>query len=78
VAAIRLDFGEKQVVLRLPCEPPWPGEEAGLENWLTAEWLPCPKCRAPVVWYEANFVPGYRICTGRKHHHSLVIQEAKK
>jgi hypothetical protein len=63
-------MGSADIFLRLSIEPEYPGEiEAAW--WHKVDWLPCPVCGAPVVWYEAGFVPGYRVCTGPKHHHSL-------
>lgn len=57
------------VVLRMENEPEYPGEHA--DYWLQVDWTPCPACGAPVVWYEAGYVPGYRVCTRPPHHHSL-------
>lgn len=57
------------VVLRMTDEPEYPGEHA--DYWLQVEWTPCPVCGAPVVWYEAGYVPGYRACARPPHHHSL-------
>ena len=58
------------VVLRMIDEPEYPGENA--DYWLQVQWTPCPVCGAPVVWYEAGYVPGYNVCTRPPHHHSLV------
>lgn len=56
--------------LRMTDEPAYPGEYPG--GWaLQADWTPCPACGAPVVWYEAGYVPGYRVCTRPPHHHLL-------
>jgi hypothetical protein len=57
--------------LRLEHEPPWPGELAA-DLWTLAAWTPCPKCGAPLVWYEAGYVPGYCVCAGEAHHHWLI------
>lgn len=70
IVAARMPDGE--VAIRLATEQAYPEEYPGL--WEQAEWLPCPRCGAPVVWYEAGYVPGYRICTGPEHHHSMVHQ----
>ncbi len=57
------------VSLRTETEPPFPRE-------LTADWasvgafVPCPECGAALVWFEAGYVPGYRICL-RGHHCQL-------
>ena len=55
--------------LRLAIEPPYPGEFP--DYWRQVDFTPCPVCAAPVVWYEAGYVPGYRVCTNPPHHHSL-------
>lgn len=55
--------------IRMASEPEYPGEHA--DYWRQVDFTPCPVCGAPVVWYEAGYVPGYRVCTGPKHHHSL-------
>lgn len=61
--------------LRLAVEPEYPGEcEAGY--WARLDWTPCPTCGAPLVWYEAGYVPGYRVCAGKKHHHWLASRLA--
>ena len=57
------------VGLRLAIEPPYPGECG--DYWRQLEWTPCPKCGAPLVWYEAGYVPGYRVCSRPPHHHVL-------
>ena len=41
------------------------------DYWETVNFTPCPVCQAPIVWYEAEYVPGYRVCTKAPHHHSL-------
>jgi len=57
------------VVLRMANEPEYPGEHP--DYWLQVQWTPCPVCGAPVVWYEAGYVPGYRVCVKPPHHHSI-------
>lgn len=57
----------QHAALRLQSEPAYPGEVR--IYWGQVDWMPCPKCGAPLVWYEAGYVPGYRICTGPRHHH---------
>lgn len=59
----------RMVALRLADEPPFPGEIANPDMWMEVELTPCPKCGAALVWYEAGYVPGYRVCAGPKHHH---------
>lgn len=54
--------------LRMEDEPEYPQENPDI--WLQVDWTPCPVCGAPVVWYEAGYVPGYRVCNKSPHHHS--------
>lgn len=59
--------------LRMSDEPEYPGEMRGAVSWWErGEWVPCPRqgCSRPLVWYEAGYVPGYRVCT-RGHHAQL-------
>lgn len=61
--------------LRLTSEPEYPQEwtdGAGIAWHERGDWVPCPTrgCGAPLVWFEAGYVPGYRICT-RGHHAQL-------
>lgn len=74
IVAALLPAGETGI--RLAAEQPYPIEYPTL--WEQAAWLPCPKCGAPVVWYEAGYVPGYRVCAGPGHHHSRVRQSAAR
>ena len=55
--------------LRMANEPAYPQEFA--DYWNQVAFTPCPLCGAPVVWYEAGYVPGYRVCARHPHHHSL-------
>ena len=48
-----------------------PGPGRAYDCWTQIDWTPCPVCGAPVVWYEAGYVPGYRVCVRPPHHHSL-------
>lgn len=57
--------------LRMSYEPGYQPFEYP-DMWVQGAWLPCPACGAPVVWYEAGYVPGYRVCTRPPHHHSLL------
>mgnify|MGYP000632747541 CR=1 FL=1 len=59
-------------VLRLENEPPYPGEIPESGFWYQVDFTPCPVCGAPLFWYEAGYVPGYRVCTQPPHHHVLV------
>lgn len=55
--------------LRLVNEPKYPLEFP--DYWSQIDFTPCPVCNAPVIWYEAGYVPGYRICINLPYHHSL-------
>lgn len=55
--------------LRLESEQPYPLEFE--DYWRQLDFTPCPVCQAPLVWYEAGFVPGYRICSQAPYHHIL-------
>jgi hypothetical protein len=57
------------LALRMNNEPEFPNEIR--DSWCEVDWMPCPVCGAPVVWYEAGYVPGYRVCTQPPHHHCL-------
>lgn len=58
-----------QIGLRMHDEPEYPMEHH--DYWATVDFAPCPVCGGPVVWYEAGYVPGYRVCANPPHHHSL-------
>lgn len=69
IVAVTICFsGQKG--LRLEIEPEYPGEY--YDKWLQADWTPCCKCGAPLIWYEAGYVPGYRVCANPPHHHQMV------
>jgi hypothetical protein len=55
--------------VRLDIEPEYPGEIAAY--WQQLDFTGCPECAAPLVWYEAGYVPGYRVCSRGPHHHVL-------
>lgn len=61
----------RMVALRCDNEPPYPGEIPNLDMWIEVDLTPCPKCGAALVWYEAGYVPGYRVCAGKAHHHFI-------
>lgn len=65
--------------LRLDDEPTYPGEwaDGGLAWHERGEWVPCPSCGAPLVWYEAAYVPGYRVCAARPHHHAQLAGDGR-
>lgn len=65
--------GDHRHGLRLESEPEYPGEIRGHTSyWLRACFLGCPECGAPLAWYEAGYVPGYRVCTAGPHHHVMI------
>ena len=68
LVACRLN-GSPSLGLRCANEPEFPGEIH--DYWATVDFTPCPVCGSPVVWYEAGYATGYRVCTGPQHHHSL-------
>lgn len=69
IVAVHLNHSEPRIGLRMESEDPYPQEYS--DYWATVDFTPCPVCQAPVVWYEAGYVPGYRVCTKAPHHHSL-------
>jgi hypothetical protein len=58
------------LALRMDNDPEYPGE-IGHAYWEQVDFTPCPKCGAALIWYEAGYVPGYRVCASKPHHHSL-------
>ncbi len=69
VVAVHLNGPSPNIGLRMADEPEYPME---FENyWSQVDFTPCPVCSAPVMWYEAGYVPGYRVCAKPPHHHSL-------
>lgn len=74
LVAVLIDGDEQYRGLRMRDEPPFPGEwhDGGVAWYERGQWVPCPvpRCGRALVWYEAGYVPGYRICT-RGHHAQL-------
>lgn len=70
--------GSYHTALRCGNEPPYPGERPNEDMWIEADLTPCPKCGAALVWYEAGYVPGYRVCAGPKHHHYIAEVEREE
>lgn len=62
--------GPSPLGLRMENEPEYPGE-CEISRWAQVDFTPCPKCGHALIWYEAGFVPGYRVCCGPKHHHFI-------
>lgn len=54
-------MGEQSIAVRTTGEPPWPHEFDAAWHERGA-WIPCPTCGAALLWCEAGFVPGWRIC----------------
>ena len=51
--------------LRLDSEPEYPGEwrqRGAVAWWQRCDLVPCPRCGSGLVWYEAGYVPGRRLC----------------
>ncbi|GIW89676.1 MAG: hypothetical protein KatS3mg109_0108 [Pirellulaceae bacterium] len=69
IVAVRLPIAP-YAAIRTSEELPFPDEYD--DGWLQADWTPCPKCGAPLIWYEAGYVPGYRVCAKPPHHHCVV------
>jgi hypothetical protein len=65
--------------LRLQDEPAYPGEwpEGTLAWHEHGDWVPCPDCGRPLVWYEAAYVPGYRVCSSAPHHHAKLSADGR-
>jgi hypothetical protein len=57
--------------LRLDIEPEYPDEWPACW-WEQADFLACPKCGAGLLWYEAGYAPGYRVCARPPHHHVMI------
>jgi hypothetical protein len=39
----------------MPARDPW-------DIWADVTGAPCPRCDQTLVWYEAGYAPGYRVC----------------
>lgn len=46
------------VAYEMPAADPW-------DAWADVTGVPCPLCGQILIWYEAGYVPGYRVCYGR-------------
>lgn len=68
---------ERGVGLRLADELPFEDEfeDTPGDAWLAATVAACPRCGAAIVWYEAGYAPGYRVCCGRARHHCRVCSD---
>ena len=54
-------MGERSLGARTIEDGPWP-REFPAAWWDVGAWVPCPTCGAALLWCEAGFVPGWRIC----------------
>lgn len=72
-------LGDATRALRLDDEPGWPGAYPdSVVAWNErGEWIPCPMCGAALVWWEAGYVPGYRICARAPHHHAQLSEDGR-
>lgn len=61
--------GTDHTTLRLSEEEEYPHEIPMF--WEQVDFSGCPKCGKPLIWWEAGYVPGYRVCSGRSHHHVI-------
>lgn len=59
------------LALRLMDEPTFPDEypPEAVAWWERGDFVGCPECGSALVWCEAGYVPGYRVCTNPPHHH---------
>jgi len=62
------EYGSPALCIRRQDEPEWPGGEVPAA-WQQLDLTPCPTCGSALVWYEAGYVPGYRVCASPEHHH---------
>lgn len=59
--------------IRLANEPEYPAGEISHDYfWTKLALTPCPLCKSPLLWAEAGYVPGMRVCSGIKHHRWLL------
>ena len=61
-------LGSSDVAIRMADEPEYPGEAPAAWHE-RGEWTPCPAqgCGRALLWAEAGYVPGYRVCAGGGH-----------
>ena len=70
--------GEPDAALRLAAEPAYPDERPEAASWAErGDWVPCPSCGASLVWYEAGYVAGYRVCSRRPYHHAQLGSDGR-
>lgn len=68
---------EQHSGLRTKDEPKYPQEwpDGSLAWHDYGDWVGCPKCGGALVWFEAGYVPGYRLCT--KGHHVQLSEDGR-
>jgi hypothetical protein len=54
-------IGTGEIGVRLEGEPEYPGEHEAAW-WHRGAWVGCPECGHALLWCEAGFVPGWRVC----------------
>jgi len=60
-------IGSTDTAARMEDEPRWPGE-CDTSWYVRGEWVPCPGgCGRALLWHEAGYVPGYRVCLTGHH-----------
>lgn len=76
---VLVEQDEQHEGLRLEDEVAYPGEwrEGGIAWSDRGSWVPCPACGASLVWYEAGYVPGYRVCSARPYHHAMLSSDGR-
>jgi len=69
--------GSQHRGLRLADEPRYLQEwnDSAIAWHERGDWIGCPKCGGALVWYEAGYVPGYRLCT--RGHHALLSADGR-
>ena len=71
-------LGSSDVAIRMADEPEYPGEVPAAWHE-RGEWTPCPAqgCGRALLWAEAGYVPGYRVCAGGGHY-SLLSPDGRR
>lgn len=69
------------------CNPPdlvpqvtmaWSKKEIVIHGTYWPQTIPCPHCHDWIVWAEAGYVPGYRICVGCNRHWMITLDSGAK
>ncbi len=53
--------------------PVWRKSRIEICNSYWPQTMPCPHCQSWIVWAEAGYVPGYRICSGCHRHWRMTM-----